>query len=147
MQFKNRSQFGLLRVDLKDIDSDTKSEIVIEEDFSGNQATDNTVRILKYSGSKFITIFEEGLFQCFGSFPYFYDNNYRFERNKENPKLYDIVFAIKADIDKYLMENFHDDFAFPRPINDEVVFKYNGHKYWPNKAVYDYRKPFTDYNK
>lgn len=134
-----------INVSLMDIDTDTTSEIVIEEDFSGNQAIDNAVRILKYTGSGFVTIFEEGLFQCCDAFPYFYDNKYQFVRNNGNPKLLDIVFTIKTNIDKDLMNEFTDDFEFPEPINDEVVFIFDGEKYSPNKGVYDYRKLFKEY--
>lgn len=142
------SSYKLTKVGLKDINTDTKSEIVIEEDFSGNQATDKTVRILEYTGSGFTSIFEESLIQCAGYFPYFYDNEYQFVRNNENPKLFDIIFTIKTGINRDLMDKFKDkNFEFPKPVSDEVVFIYNGQKYLPNKDVYDYRKPFEDYNK
>lgn len=134
-----------MNVNLMDIDTDTKSEIVIEEDFSGNQAMDNTVRILKYNGSEFVTIFEEGLSQCCGTFPYSYANSYQFVRNKENPKLFDIVFSVKTVIDDDLMNEFDDDYTFPKPINDQVIFTFNGQRYLSNKEVENYRKPFMDY--
>lgn len=130
---------------LIDIDSDNKMEILLEADFSGNQSTASFVNIWKFLEGEFRIVFDEGIVEGYGLFPYSYANTYKFAKNKDNSKLLDIVFTIHTDIDEHQVSNYKKnsikfDFDLPKPFHDNVLYQFNGKEYVPNKEVYDYRK-------
>ncbi|MDD5687949.1 MAG: hypothetical protein PHE88_08970 [Elusimicrobia bacterium] len=140
---------------LIDIDSDGKYEIVIEADSSGNQSSALFVTIYKLVTDKYIPVFEEGLDECYASFPYSYTNKYYFVKNKtkSKSKLIDIVYNIKTHFESYnpktdngkdisyynkIYEKYGNEIF--RPFKGEYVFTFDGSKYVCNKEMYDYRK-------
>lgn len=130
---------------LIDIDSDNKKEILLEADFSGNQSSASFVNIWKFLEGEFKIVFDEGLYEGYGLFPYSYTNTYKFAKNGQNSKLLDIVFTIRTDIDElqvssYKKNNIKIDFDLPKPFHGDVLYQFNGKEYVPNKEVYDYRK-------
>lgn len=130
---------------LIDIDSDNKKEILLEEDFSGNQSTGSFVSIWKFMEGEFMIVFDEGLKEAYGFFPYSYRNAYKFSKNKYDSKLLDIVFTIHTEIAEhqvayYKNNNIKLGFDLPKPFHDDVLYQFNGKKYVPNKEGYDYRK-------
>jgi hypothetical protein len=127
-----------------DIDSDGKKEILIEMYVDKNDAY---AAVLRYSGTKFSTIFKEDLYYVLYNSPFKFDNSYEFVENESNPKLVDILFKIHTTWDEKEYKNPDDDFfrkkyASDKPIalKDEIVFHFDGEKYVPNKEVYNFGK-------
>lgn len=136
---------------LIDIDSDQKMEILIEEDYSGNQSTAMRVDIWRFNGSQFESIFSEGLDEGYTSCPYSTSNEYHFVKSKNNPKLLDICFIVKTSIDmpgKIIQEywsNNQRNLKLPKPFRGKYVFSFDGTTYVSDKDVYDYKKFFDEF--
>lgn len=136
---------------LIDIDSDRQMEILIEEDYSGNQSTATQVDIWRYNGYEFVSIFSEGLDEGYTSCPYGTSNSYSFIKNKRNPKLLDIYFIVQTGIDmpgKSIREYWSDkqkNLQLPKPFYGRYVFSFNGTVYVSDMEVYDYREFFRKF--
>lgn len=130
---------------LTDINADNIKELVLEEDTAGNQSTKVFVTVYKYDGNNFHEIFYEGLSECYGFFPYWYENTYRFVKSKSRPGFLDIAYNIETTFDKTLLSKRKEyDKYFssetPEVYKDEVLFIFDGEKYVPSKALYPYRR-------
>ena len=143
-----------VRPELVDIDSDSVKEILIEEDDSGNQSTHAFVTLWRYLDGQFRVVFQQGLVEGGGVFPYSYMNEYSFIRNALDSKLFDIQFIIDAgvdtddeDLDQSYFDTIYKDYGIemPRHVHQEVLFLFNGSDYFPNKEVYDYERVFRLY--
>ena len=130
--------------ELIDIDSDRRSEILIEADFSSSGATTNEVDIWKFIDTGFVNIFHEDL-ELSSSIPYGYHNKYRFVRNPRDSLLSDIEFTVDAgiqgtDAEEFTPEQYKNPYGEypPNPIRKKVLFTFNGIRYTPNEPVPDY---------
>ena len=138
---------------LVDIDSDSVKEILIEEDDSGNQSTHYYVTLWKYMDGQFREVFQEGLDEAGGTFPYSYHNTYSFAKNVRSPMLLDIRFIMDAGISFFGEDNqeyvdrISGDYGIelPEHLHQEVMFSFDGSTYLPTVEVYDYEKPFRVY--
>ncbi len=132
-----------------DIDLDKSKELIIESDGSGNQSTYLTVSIWKFIDDKFYKIFDEGLNECYSYFPYSYNNEYKFIESK-NKKL-DIFFTIRTKIDKYNkryhLEKGYNDKVYKKfgGITNSYIFKFKDKKYYSDKEIIKYQKPFKEF--
>lgn len=146
--------------ELIDIDSDGKSEIIIESDGSGNQGTDESVTIYKLFDTKFRPMFTEGLAETYGMFPYSYSNIFYFIKDSNNPKLLAIVYRINTHFEpfnpqiddedrkayfKSVFEKYGPDIS--KTFKGEYVFRFDGSRYICSKTMYDYRQYLREYLK
>ena len=143
-----------MRPELIDIDSDSIQEILIKEDDSGNQGTHFYMTLWKYIQGQFQVVFQQGLDEGGGVFPYSYSNRYSFVKNANNPLLLDIRFTVDAgvaihddDYDQKSVEKISRGYGIelPKHVHQEVLFSFDGSRYVPTVEVYDYGKPFRVY--
>jgi hypothetical protein len=133
---------------LLDIDSDTRMEILMESDLSGNQGTATQVDIWRFDGKQFQLVFSQGLSEGYTSCPYGTENKYSFTKNQRNPKLLNIRFIVDTDtasVNPELLSHIDPSEKTPKlppPFHATYLFRFDGTRYVSDKPVYDYRKYF-----
>lgn len=130
-----------------DIDMDGKSEFVLQTE----QKYFSTVKIIRYDGSIFQSIFEQDLINANPQGLCSYENEMKFVKNKS--RHLDILFTVHTRINmdlykqnksKYPDESIMKETELPKPVNQEVLFTFDGTIYKPNKIVNDYNRFVKD---
>lgn len=123
-----------------DIDSDGSEEVFVDESYSYKSAERN-LKVLKYEGSSFKTIFSGGYSYIPLRTWYESDFSYSLIPNGRDNKLSDIVFSISNkeidhEGDTFIDSRPYRDLSYP--LTDSITFTYDGSLYVPNKSVGGY---------